>query len=167
MANIDRFFSLSLVCTSEFMVLLQGPDGLHNKIQGLGLSFKTALRLRGLTEILPKTPPWKCHVIDTSLHQTKSPARLFYHNTVECLEMLLSTPLFGNSIDFFPYQVFTNAQRFVWVYTKWMSGDHAWQLQVSSSHISRVFSSNHLIYRTSSLQGHAYLESSSRLTKRT
>ncbi|KAF8123991.1 hypothetical protein EV363DRAFT_1085545, partial [Boletus edulis] len=88
MADIDHFFSLLM-------------------IQGLGLSFQTASRLYSLTEILPKTSPWKCHVIDTSPHQTKSPTRLFYCDTMECLEMLLSTLLFGNSIDFSSYHMFT------------------------------------------------------------
>ncbi|KAG6376024.1 hypothetical protein JVT61DRAFT_1988 [Boletus reticuloceps] len=90
MANIDCFFSLLMVCIPGFMVLLQDPDNVYNKIQGLGLLFQTASRLCSLTEILPKMPPWKCCVIDTSPHQTKNPARLFYCDTVKCLEMLLN-----------------------------------------------------------------------------
>ncbi|KAG6374954.1 hypothetical protein JVT61DRAFT_3709 [Boletus reticuloceps] len=110
MADINRFLSLSL-------------------IKGLGLSFHTVPRLHSLAEILPKTPPWKCRVVDTSPHQTKSPARLFYRDTVECLEVMLSNPLFQDSIDFSPYHVFTSAQRLVRVYSEWMSCNHAWQIQ--------------------------------------
>ena len=161
MADIDRFLSLSLVRTSVFMVRLQDPDDIYNKIKRLGLSFLTTLKLCGLADILPKMPPWKCCVIDTSPHQTKSSIRLFYRNTMECLEILLSNPLCGNSIDFSPYCVFTNAQHFVQVYTEWMSSNHAWQLQVSSLHIKSILSSNHIFYRTSSPQGHAYSGSSS------
>ncbi|KAN0078267.1 hypothetical protein V8E55_010324 [Tylopilus felleus] len=102
MADIDRFLSLSL-----------DPDDIYNKIKRLGLSFLTTLKLCGLADILPKTPPWKCCVIDTSPHQTKSSIRLFYRDTMESLEMLLSNPLCGNSIDFSPYCVFTNTQHFV------------------------------------------------------
>lgn len=107
-------------------------DEWYDKVKSLGLSFQTAARLRSLAEILPKTPPWKCRVIDTAPHQTKHPVRLLYRDTVECLEALLSNPLFRNSIDFRPYRVFTTAERLVRVYTEWMSADHAWQLQVTS-----------------------------------
>lgn len=108
------------------------------KVKGLGLSFHTAARLRSLVEILPKTPSWKCRIIDTAPHQTKLPVRLFYRDTVECLEVLLSNPLFKNSIDFSPYRVFTTAERLVRVYREWMSADHAWQLQVTSLFLSVV-----------------------------
>lgn len=56
--------------------------------------------------------------------------RLFYRDTVECLQTLLSNPLFTNAIDFTPYRVFTTAQRLVRIYTEWMSCDIAWEMQV-------------------------------------
>ncbi|KAF8132943.1 hypothetical protein EV363DRAFT_1163244, partial [Boletus edulis] len=110
MAAINRFLSLLLV-------------------KQLWLSFQTALRLRGLAEILPQIPPWKCKHVDTSPHKTTTIARLFYRDTVDCLQTLLNNPLFTDSLDFSPYCVFTTAQRLVWVYGKWMSGDVTWKIQ--------------------------------------
>ncbi|KAI6004772.1 hypothetical protein EDD15DRAFT_2155216 [Pisolithus albus] len=114
MAAIDRFLSLPL-------------------IRQLHLSFQSANQLRGLVEILPSPPPWKCQHVDTSPHQTKTVARLFYRDTVECLQTLLHNPLFTDSIDFSPYRVFTTAQRLVQVYSKWMSGDIAWRMQIEAT----------------------------------
>ncbi|KAF8126180.1 hypothetical protein EV363DRAFT_1174570, partial [Boletus edulis] len=50
---------------------------------------------------------WKCQYVNTSPHQTKGDTRLFYWNTLECLQALLHNPLFKDSIDFTPYHVFT------------------------------------------------------------
>ena len=120
------YWSLSLFEAGKSFILgimdLCTIDG-HNKVKGLSLSFQTAVRLCNLTEILLKMPSWKCHVIDTAPHQTKSCARLFYQDTVECLKMLLSNLLFGNFIDFSPYHMFTNAQCLIQIYSKWMSGN--------------------------------------------
>ncbi|KAG6372618.1 hypothetical protein JVT61DRAFT_7366 [Boletus reticuloceps] len=111
MAAINRFLSLTL-------------------IMKLKLSFRSAKQLRGLVEILPQTPPWKCLHVDTVPFQTKNVTRLLYHDTLECLQALLHNPLFADSINFSPYRTFTTAQRLVQVYNQWMSGDIAWQMQV-------------------------------------
>ncbi|KAG6381477.1 hypothetical protein JVT61DRAFT_56 [Boletus reticuloceps] len=99
-------------------------------VKQLRLSFQTTLRLHGLAEILPQIPPWKCKHVDTSPHKTTTIARLFYRDTVDCLQTLLNNPLFTNSLDFSPYHVFTPAQCLVQVYGKWMSSDVAWKIQV-------------------------------------
>lgn len=52
---------------------------------------------------------------------------------MECLQALLHNPTFTDSIDFTPYRVFTTAQRLVRVYGEWMSGDVAWEMQLSIS----------------------------------
>lgn len=101
------------------------------QVKELQLSFQTAKQLRGLVEILPQTPPWKCQHVNTSPHQTKALTRLFYRDTFECLQMLFNNPLFADSIDFTPYRAFTTTQRLARVYTEWMSGDIAWDMQVS------------------------------------
>ncbi|KAI6131086.1 hypothetical protein EDD16DRAFT_1515246 [Pisolithus croceorrhizus] len=110
MAAIDCFLSLSL-------------------IRQLQLSFQSTKQLCGLVEILPSPPPWKCQHVDTSPHQTKTITRLFYQDTVDCLQMLLHNPLFTDSINFSPYHVFTTTQRLVQIYGEWMSGDIAWGMQ--------------------------------------
>ena len=50
---------------------------------------------------------------------------------IECLQSLLSHPLFAPHISFVPQKVWTSAVRIVRVYEEWLSGDHAWNLQVS------------------------------------
>ncbi|KAG2354548.1 hypothetical protein BDR07DRAFT_1223589, partial [Suillus spraguei] len=62
---------------------------------------------------------------------TKSPVRLFWRNSLDCLKALFSNPLFSESIELTPQQIYKTAERLVRVYGKWMSGDLAWRMQVS------------------------------------
>ncbi|KAG1858670.1 hypothetical protein C8R48DRAFT_551867, partial [Suillus tomentosus] len=79
-------------------------------------------------EMLPKGPSWKCQVI-TSSHSTKHPIRLFWRDPVECLESLFSNPLFHDKLDFVPRRVYTTAARVLRVYSEWLTGDFAWDIQ--------------------------------------
>ena len=131
MTAIDHFLSLLLVDCASLQML--DPLGLtYVQIKRLWLSLNMALRLHGLAEILPKTPPWKCQHVDTSPHKTKTIVRLFYRDTVDCLQTLLHNPWFTNSLDLCPYHIFTTAQRLIQLYGEWMSGDTAWNIQVST-----------------------------------
>jgi len=131
MAAIDCFLSLLLVSCASLRIL--DPLGLtYVQIKQLQLSFETASRLRGLAQILPKTSPWKCQHVDTSPHKTKTIVRLLYRDTVDCLQTLLHHLQFTNSLDFCPYHAFTTAQCLVRIYGEWMSGDIAWNIQVST-----------------------------------
>ncbi|KAN0093092.1 hypothetical protein V8E55_003876 [Tylopilus felleus] len=121
MAEFLLTSSLSMTAIDRFLSLLL--------IKRLWLSLNMALRLHGLAKILPKTPPWKCQHVDTSPHETKTIVRLFYRDTVDCLQTLLHNPWFTNSLDLCPYRVFTTAQRLIQLYGEWMSGDTAWNIQ--------------------------------------
>ncbi|KAG1831477.1 hypothetical protein EV424DRAFT_1534160 [Suillus variegatus] len=112
--------SLSMAAISEFLAL--------SMIQELNLSFKNAKELRSRAEMLPKGPSWKCQII-TSLHSTKHPIQLFWRDPVECLESLFSNPLFHDKLDFVPRRVYTAAGRLLHVYSEWLMGDSAWDIQ--------------------------------------
>lgn len=99
----------------------------------LPVSFRTAQQLRGLVELLPSGPEWRCRVIDTA-RPTKSPVRLFYRDTIHCLESLFNNPLFHDKMDLVPRRIYRTAERLIRVYNEWMSGDIAWHMQVFFFH---------------------------------
>ena len=68
----------------------------------------------------------------TTAIPTKSPVRLFYRDSVECLEALFQHPLFHDKLDFVPRRVYRTAERMVRVYSEWMTGNVAWDIQVRS-----------------------------------
>ncbi|KIK33927.1 hypothetical protein CY34DRAFT_26962 [Suillus luteus UH-Slu-Lm8-n1] len=46
-----------------------------------------------------------------------------------CLESLFSNPLFHDKLDFVPRRVYTTAARVLRVYSEWLTGDFAWDIQ--------------------------------------
>jgi hypothetical protein len=70
-------------------------------------------------------------VIQT-LHPTKSPAVLYWRDPLECIAMIFNYPLFHNHIDYMSRKVYGTGQKLSWIYTEWMTGDHAWEIQVCS-----------------------------------
>ncbi|KAG0692317.1 hypothetical protein DFH29DRAFT_1008887 [Suillus ampliporus] len=67
-------------------------------------------------------------VIITS-HLTKSPVILYWRDPLECITSILNHPSFHNQLDFTPHKVYTTAQRLRQIYTEWISGDDAWNMQ--------------------------------------
>ena len=47
------------------------------------------------------------------------------------MESLLQNPLLVNELEFAPYRVYRSAEKAVRVYSEWMSGNSAWDMQVS------------------------------------
>ena len=80
--------------------------------------------------MLPSGPRWKSHTLRPEV-PTKCKVAIYYHDPIECLQALLSHPLFAPHISFVPRKVWMSAARVVRVYKDWLSGDHAWNLQVS------------------------------------
>ncbi|KAG1900141.1 uncharacterized protein F5891DRAFT_980434 [Suillus fuscotomentosus] len=109
MAAIDEFLKLQM-------------------IQKLELSFSNARELRSRAEMLPSGLSWKCQTI-TLIHPTKSLIHLFWRDPVECLESLFSNPLFHDKLDFIPRQVYTMAAWLLRVYSEWLTGNSAWDMQ--------------------------------------
>jgi len=64
------------------------------------------------------------------IHPTKSPVTLYYRDPLTCVQALLRNPLLANELEFTPYCVYQSAEKAVRVYSEWMSGDHAWEMQV-------------------------------------
>jgi len=95
------------------------------------LSFRSAKELRGRAEMLPPGPQWQVRKMKTS-HPTKRPVRLYYHDPIECLQALFRSPLLADNIQLTPYRLFKTAGKLVRVYSEWMSGNAAWEMQVSS-----------------------------------
>ncbi|KAG2055947.1 hypothetical protein BDR06DRAFT_858599, partial [Suillus hirtellus] len=119
-ADFLLWSSLSMAAINEFLAL--------SMIHELKLSFNNAKELQSRAEMLPKGPSWKCQVI-TSSHSMKHPIRLFWRDPVECLESLFSNPLFHDKLDFVPHRVYTTAAQVLRVYSEWLTGDFAWDIQ--------------------------------------
>ena len=94
------------------------------------LSFRSAKELRARAEMLPAGPQWLCETLVPE-YPTKQPPRLFYRNPIECLQALLSHPLFEPHISFVPRKVWTCGAKICRIYDEWLSGDQAWSIQVS------------------------------------
>ncbi|KAH7917126.1 hypothetical protein BV22DRAFT_1026954, partial [Leucogyrophana mollusca] len=82
-------------------------------------------------ELLPSGPRWVSKVIPTSV-ATNLPVVLYWRDPLECLQSLFSNPLFQGKINLTPRRVYTTAQKLRRVYTEWITGDDAWDMQVSS-----------------------------------
>jgi hypothetical protein len=50
---------------------------------------------------------------------------------VACLESILHNPLIADHIDMVPFQLFKTAEKTMRIYTEWLSGNQAWDIQVS------------------------------------
>ncbi|KIM57131.1 hypothetical protein SCLCIDRAFT_131146, partial [Scleroderma citrinum Foug A] len=98
-------------------------------IKNVPLSFCSAKELRTHAETLPSGPRWLCEMVLTE-YPTKQPARVFYRNPIDCLQSLLSHPLFKSHILFVPRWVWTCAAKICCIYDEWLSGDHTWSMQV-------------------------------------
>lgn len=100
-----------------------------NQIKDLPLSFRSAKELRGRAEMLPSGPRWMSQIIHTS-HATKSPIILYWRDPLECISTILNHPFFHDQLDFTPRKVYSTAKKLSRVYTEWMTGDGAWNMQV-------------------------------------
>ncbi|KAG2158271.1 uncharacterized protein EDB93DRAFT_1238045 [Suillus bovinus] len=112
--------SLSMAAIDEFLRL--------HMIQNLQLSFSNASELCSHAEMLPSGPSWKCQTIP-SLHPTKLPICLFWRDPIECLESLFSNPLFHDKLDFIPHRMYKMAVQLLRVYSEWLTGNSAWDVQ--------------------------------------
>lgn len=72
----------------------------------------------------------------TPLYPSRAPVVLYYRNAVEVLQDLMKSPLICDSLNFTPLQIFEDSRKLVRVYDSWLSGNRAWQMQVSRPHIN-------------------------------
>ena len=80
--------------------------------------------------MLPSVPEWKFKIITLTGHATKEPMLLFYRDALECVEYLFGNPIFAGKIDFCPVRLYRNSEQTIRMYTEWMTGNAAWQMQV-------------------------------------
>ncbi|KAG1859222.1 hypothetical protein F4604DRAFT_1684696 [Suillus subluteus] len=93
-------------------------------------SARDAKELQGRAELLPSGLRWKSQVIHTS-HPTKSPAILYWWDPLKCIASIFNHPLFHNRLDYTSRKVYSTVQRLSWIYTEWVTGDHAWEMQLT------------------------------------
>jgi Plavaka transposase len=99
-------------------------------MQLLPLSFQTAKDLRARMEMLPKAPQWRSMPINVEGYPTKVPMSLYYQDALECVEYMFGQPSFAGHIDYCPRRLWKSAERLERIYTEWMTGDSAWEMQV-------------------------------------
>ncbi|KAI5984466.1 hypothetical protein EDD15DRAFT_2177258, partial [Pisolithus albus] len=92
------------------------------------LSFRTARALRRLIEMLPSGPRWKFRSVETE-SPTKRGLQVFYRDAIKCLQHLVHSPSNNGQIEFVPKKIYSAADRMQRVYTEWLTGDRAWELQ--------------------------------------
>jgi hypothetical protein len=86
--------------------------------------------------MLPAGPQWK-HKRWKTKHPTKQPLHLYYRDPIDCLKTLMSSPLLQDHIHFTPLRIFKTAEKLCRVYSEWMTGNRAWDTQVSrNSYVS-------------------------------
>ncbi|KAG1719323.1 hypothetical protein EDB19DRAFT_1919105 [Suillus lakei] len=67
--------------------------------------------------------------INSFLALEMSPAVLYWWDPLECIATIFNHPLFHNHINYTPRKVYSTAQKLSQIYTDWMTGDHAWEMQ--------------------------------------
>ncbi|KAI6026101.1 hypothetical protein BKA83DRAFT_4050307 [Pisolithus microcarpus] len=116
MAAIDSFLSLELVgYISHVYCFLQLNHCIDQETYTLLLNCKRVVS--------------SCRNVTTRSLLAVTFATLFYHDPIKWLQSLLSHPLFEPHISFVPRKVWSMAAQISWVYDKWLTGDHAWELQ--------------------------------------
>lgn len=79
--------------------------------------------------MLPKGPEWFCKPWSTRV-PTKNSVKVYYRHAIDCLQELYRHPLLKESIRHEPFRVFSDAERISRIYSEWLSGDVAWEMQV-------------------------------------
>lgn len=76
---------------------------------------------------------------------------VYWRDPIQCLQALFHNPLVADHLDMTPFREFKTAEKLVRVYTEWMSGDAAWEMQVSPKQAVPIYYS-HIISRTKFLK---------------
>ena len=64
-------------------------------------------------------------------YQTKLPLVLYWYNGLEVAVHLFSNPVFVQCLELKSYRLYDTTNACLHVYGEYMSGDHAWDYQVS------------------------------------
>ena len=63
--------------------------------------------------------------------RTKDPIALYYRDGLECFKFLFGNPLYRDHMEYIPRREFTTDEQSERLYNEMMTGDLAWNLQVS------------------------------------
>jgi hypothetical protein len=63
---------------------------------------------------------------------TKNDLILYFRDPLLCLQYLMQSPLVKDHISFSPFKLYESATKLMRIYTEWLSGDKAWDMQVIS-----------------------------------
>lgn len=99
----------------------------------MGFSVKNAQTLRSWFENLPKGPQWKQDKIDTFGYPTTKPVHLYWRDGFEVAKWIFGNPVFANHMAYDPVRITLDEQGREREYTEYMTGEHAWKVQVCSA----------------------------------
>ena len=158
---VDEFLKLQLVCIIPLKRCWTNVYVLQ--IQNIGLSFKSSKALWSCAEILPTYTPhpraphsgqdlrlvsdprkglrWISKEIILE-KPTKNNLLLLYRDPLLCIQHLMQSPLVQDHISFSPFKLYESAAKTMRIYTEWLSGDHAWNIQVCFSFLLPAFGLN-------------------------
>ena len=107
-----------------------GTCVLLSQIEDISLLFCTTKELYGHAEMLPFSPKWKYCIVSTE-QPTALPETLYFCNILNCIELLFNHPYFQDKIDLTPQHIYRTAEDVVeCVYSEWVTGYAAWNMQV-------------------------------------
>ena len=75
----------------------------------------------------------------------KNDVILYYRDPLLCLQYLMHSPLVQDHILVLPFKLYESAAKTMRIYTEWLSGDRAWNIQVNSPFFLLLFHSKHII----------------------
>ena len=82
--------------------------------------------------MLPEVPRWRHQIIDTPAgYKTKTPIALYWQNPLEVVKDLYRNPIFSSCLEHNPYLLFPYSDPGNRVVGEFMSGEFAWDYQVS------------------------------------
>ena len=58
------------------------------------------------------------------------PVHLYHRDAIDCVESIMQSPWMIDRIHYTPMRIFKTAEKLVRVYTEWLTGDVAWNMQV-------------------------------------
>ena len=83
---------------------------------------------------MPSVPDWRSKKIAIPGYATREPMHFFYRDALDCVEYLFGSPLFADKMDFSPVRLYRDAEQTIRVYSEWMTGDAAWDMQVCTTY---------------------------------
>jgi hypothetical protein len=97
-------------------------------MRNIGLSFRTAQTANRLIDALPQVPKWSVIKLTTK-YPTREPILFYKRDVGECVEYMLSDPMFADHMHFVPVKHYdANGHR---IFCEAISGMQAWNTQVS------------------------------------